>query len=142
MSTLKKAACVLVFSEDGTKILAVSRKDDPHAFGIPGGKVDPNESFLDAAIRETLEETGYHVNVNKHSANNPFIIEDGYGYIVHTFLATIDKNKPRLQTSEKETGRVAYVTRDDLFNGPFSTYNKHLCVWYDNLPRKTEYLSN
>lgn len=142
MSDLKRAACVLVFSEDGTKILAVSRKDDPNAFGIPGGKVDPNESFLDAAIRETLEETGYEVNVTEHSANNPFIIEDGYGYIVHTFIATINKNKKRLEIAEEETGRVAYVTREDLFNGPFSTYNRHLCAWYDDLPGKTKYLSN
>lgn len=134
MSDLKKAACILVFSEDGSEILAVSRKDDLNAFGIPGGKVDPNETFLDAAIRETLEETGFEVLVSEYSANNPFIIEDGHGYIVHTFLATINKNKNRQETDEKETGRVAYVTRDTLFNGPFSAYNRKLCAWYDDLP--------
>jgi acetyl-CoA carboxylase carboxyl transferase subunit beta len=134
MSDLKKAACVLVFSEDGSQILAVSRKDDLNAFGIPGGKVDPDESFLDAAIRETLEETGFEVLVSDISKDNPFVIEDGNGYIVHTFLATINKNKPRQETDEKETGRVAYVSRETLFNGPFSTYNRKLCAWYDNLP--------
>lgn len=141
MSDLKRAACVLVFSEDDTKILAVSRKDDPNAFGIPGGKVDPDESFLDAAVRETLEETGYEVNINPFSARNPFTVEDGHGYIVHTFIATI-KNKTRQEISEEETGRVAYVSREELFKGPFSTYNYKLCAWYDNLPRKTEYLSD
>lgn len=136
MSDLKKAACVLVFSEDGSKILAVSRKDDLTAFGIPGGKVDPNESFLEAALRETLEETGFEVLVSEYAANNPFVIEDGNGYIVHTFLAIINENKKRQEIDEKETGRVAYVTRETLFNGPFSTYNRKLCNWYDNLPNE------
>ena len=139
MTDLKKAACVLIFSEDGTKILAVSRKDDPNAFGIPGGKVDPNESFLHAAVRETLEETGYEAVVSDFAAINPFIVEDGYGYIVHTFIATI-KNKNRLETAEEETGRVAYVTRKELFKGPFSTYNQKLCAWYDDLPGKIKHL--
>jgi 8-oxo-dGTP diphosphatase len=39
-------------------ILAVSRKDDPNAFGLPGGKVEHGETEEQAARRELLEETG------------------------------------------------------------------------------------
>jgi 8-oxo-dGTP diphosphatase len=38
--------------------LAVSRRDDPTKWGLPGGKVDPGESSQSAAIREAAEETG------------------------------------------------------------------------------------
>ena len=133
MTDLKKAACVLVFSEDKSEILAVSRKDDQTAFGIPGGKVDEGESFLEAAIRESLEETGYEISISPTSQNNPFIIEDGHGYIVHTFIAAINKNKNRVETAEEETGKVAFVTPRVLFDGPFSAYNKKLLAWYNDL---------
>lgn len=54
------AACILIISDDG-KVLAVSRKDDPSDFGLPGGKVDPGEDAKTAAIRELKEETGLDV---------------------------------------------------------------------------------
>jgi 8-oxo-dGTP pyrophosphatase MutT (NUDIX family) len=42
-------------------ILAVSRRHDKSKFGLPGGKLEPNESHWSAAIRETKEETGIKV---------------------------------------------------------------------------------
>jgi len=31
---------------------------------LPGGKIDPGESFVEAGIRETREESGYDVAIN------------------------------------------------------------------------------
>lgn len=55
------AASALIVSESGL-VLAVSRKHDPNDLGLPGGKLDPNEDFRDAIIREVKEETGFQVN--------------------------------------------------------------------------------
>ncbi len=52
-----KTASNLLLVQDGL-VLAVSRRDDPTKWGLPGGKVDPGETSQAAAIRETLEETG------------------------------------------------------------------------------------
>jgi 8-oxo-dGTP diphosphatase len=45
----------------GKEILAVSRKNDPNDFGLPGGKLDPGETPVQALIRELFEETGITV---------------------------------------------------------------------------------
>ena len=54
----RRSAVTLFFDEADWLILAVSRKDDHEDLGLPGGKVEPHETFTEAAIRETLEETG------------------------------------------------------------------------------------
>lgn len=136
MSNTVKAACILILSKDGSEILAVSRKNDHTAFGLPGGKLDDNESFIEAARREALEETGYTIKISETSEANPFDIADVDGTPVHTFIATIDDSVPRIETSEKETGVVKFVTRDVLYTGPFKDYNKQLLSWYDNLSTK------
>ena len=49
-----------LFHKNGL-ILAVSRKNNPDDFGLPGGKVDPGETPEQALCREILEETGLEV---------------------------------------------------------------------------------
>lgn len=117
--TNKYAACVLILN-DKKEILAVSRKNDPNAFGIPGGKVEEGEPVIVAAARETLEETGYTVYVEKI---NPFILKCDE-HITVTFLATIDTSIPRQEI--KETGVVKYVDKTALIEGPFGEYNAKL----------------
>jgi 8-oxo-dGTP pyrophosphatase MutT (NUDIX family) len=53
----KRAVRVLLIHPDG-KLLAVNRRQDPDALCMPGGKVDPGETLVEAARRETAEETG------------------------------------------------------------------------------------
>lgn len=55
-SNEKFAACCFVVRND--KILCVSRRNNAEMFGLPGGKLEKGENFLDACIRETKEETG------------------------------------------------------------------------------------
>jgi ADP-ribose pyrophosphatase YjhB (NUDIX family) len=50
----------LIFRKDG-KILFVKRQNTGYKdgfYGLPGGHVDPGESYLQAACREGLEEVG------------------------------------------------------------------------------------
>lgn len=55
------AAVALVARDDGAVLLI--RRSDNGNWALPGGAVEMNESVADAAIRETLEETGIQVEV-------------------------------------------------------------------------------
>ncbi len=113
---LKEAVTVLLINEE-RKILAVSRKNDLNDFGLPGGKVEPGESLMEAAIRETKEETGLNISDLK----NVFIRQDDE-YIVTTFIA----NNYSGNIHTNESGRVAWVSKETLIQGCFGLYNKKL----------------
>ena len=62
---MNTAVCVLILNDDKTKFLSVSLKEDHTDFNLPGGKVEQNETFEEAAIREIKEETGLDIyNLN------------------------------------------------------------------------------
>lgn len=62
---MNTAVCVLILNKDKSKFLSVSLKEDHTDFNLPGGKVEQNETFEEAAIREVKEETGLDVyNLN------------------------------------------------------------------------------
>lgn len=56
---------VIVCEEHPEKIVAVHRKEDPNQVCFPGGKQELSESSVEAAIRETYEETGIKISEDK-----------------------------------------------------------------------------
>ncbi|HEX6935757.1 MAG TPA: NUDIX domain-containing protein [Actinomycetes bacterium] len=51
--------------DDDGRLLVVRRAREPGSgrWSVPGGRVEPGETDLDAVRREVLEETGLHVTV-------------------------------------------------------------------------------
>ena len=78
---------VLCLVEDGDRILLQNRvKKDWQGYTLPGGHVEPGESFVDAVIREMKEETGLTVTDPRLAGVKQFPIENGR-YIVLLFKA-------------------------------------------------------
>jgi 8-oxo-dGTP pyrophosphatase MutT (NUDIX family) len=113
---VKQAACCLIMTQDGL-VLGVSRKDDPTAFGMPGGKVDPGETPEQAAARELQEETG--LTATKLSL--VFKRQDGDGFVTSTFACEVEG-----QIDTPESGVIRWVKPSVMFAGPFGDYNKRL----------------
>ena len=79
---------VLCLIQDGYRILLQNRaKNGWHGYTLPGGHVEPGESFVDAVIREIKEETGLTVIGPRLSGIKQFPIENGR-YVVLLFKAT------------------------------------------------------
>lgn len=112
---LKEAVCALIFTANN-KIIGVSRKDDPEAFGLCGGKVDEGETPEEALIRETKEETGLDIT----KFEKVFERTDG-DFKCFTYLCEVAG-----EITTNEAGVVKEVDWAELLAGPFGEYNRQL----------------
>lgn len=121
------AASILIRDSMTGLYLGVSRKYDPNAFGLPGGKLDPGETPEEAATRELAEETGLVMT-------NPKLVFHGTSagdkdFYVGTYMGDVTGN---IHTTE--AGRVQWVTAKQLIDGPFGAYNLALLESLDLWP--------
>lgn len=85
------AALIPVSTDNGIKLLGVIRNIEPARgqMGLPGGYVDKIETFEQAAVRETFEETGlqlkeenFSLMVSRTTPQNNTLVFCNYNYIV------------------------------------------------------------
>ena len=114
----KNTVAILLYNNEGD-ILAVSRKDDCTAFGLPGGKVEAEDESLEAAaIREVKEETGLDISLLRKIFSYKNEDKDTIGT---TFTADW---QGEINTQEK--GVCKWTTFEELKKGPFGKYNAAL----------------
>ena len=96
----------------GDELLLQNRiKKDWRGYTLPGGHIEPGESFVDAVIREMKEETGLDIANPKLCGIKQFPI-DGGRYIV--LLYKTDEFEGELVSSEE--GQMEWICRKDLEN--------------------------
>ncbi len=99
--------CLL--EKDGRVLLQDRVKDDWHGYALPGGHVEPGESFVEAAVREMREETGLTIKDPRLAGVKQFPIEGGR-YVVFLFRAS--EWEGTLCSSDE--GRMEWVERGAL----------------------------
>lgn len=106
---------VLCLLRDGERYLLQDRvKKDWQGYTLPGGHVEPGESFVDAVIREMKEETGLTIENPRLCGVKQFPLRDGDyetgRYIV--FLFETDQFSGELASSDE--GQMHWVKKCEL----------------------------
>lgn len=89
-SCIVNAVGVWFYSTSTDRYLYLLRNDarHPNTWGLPGGKVDGNETLIDAIKRECVEEMGLVPAYEKLIPLEKFTSADGK-FVYHTFFCTI-----------------------------------------------------
>ena len=101
--------CLCMIYKDDMILLQNRIKKDWQGYTLPGGHIEPGESFVEAVIREMKEETGLDIFNPQLCGIKQFPIDDGR-YIV--LLYKTDEFEGELVSSEE--GQMEWIARSDL----------------------------
>ncbi len=76
-----------VVVRDGRLLQVVERIDGREVINQPAGHLEPDETLLDAALRETREETGWDVRLTAFIGCYQWTAPDGEPYLRFAFAA-------------------------------------------------------
>lgn len=117
---IDRGACVMVLTDDGTRVLVSRRHDHVEAFAgmlqFPGGLVEDDESDEKAAMRELREETGLYVGSLHGRLDACWSgVKKGrpYSVTVHIFRTT---QEPR-QAEPEKNGPWFYMSVEEIIAG-------------------------
>lgn len=122
---MNKAACVALVDSRIKTIKMVTRKNK-QLLGMPGGKLEPGETFREAAIRETFEETGVSLT-NEQITEEPIHVGRVGDFEVATFLAFISDDQQFVQKEHGvKTVSLPVSSIADVNLVEFPEYNQHV----------------
>ncbi len=118
LSVPTESAATIVLSPDRLKVLLVKREDF-RIWGLPGGGIEPGESAEHTAVRETCEESGYIVEIDRLIGHYWTPQARHGGNRMHLFEAHVVGGAPL--KSGPETREVCFF-RVDKLPGPKLTW--------------------
>ena len=118
----KGSSCVVINERE--EVLLVLREDF-RIWALPGGGVEPDETWEQAAVRETLEETGYQVEIRQYIGEywRPQM-SHGHGDLRHVFLARASGSA--LAPHDKESIDVRWFPANALPGRMFRFSREHI----------------
>lgn len=111
MKPLRKAVRTFLINDNKVIVIKYKTNKNINYLDIPGGKIEENESSIDASIREFREETGIEVVNQKYKGNviieYPNMIFDFDIYLVNDYKGT---------PHEFEENYSMWISIEDLLN--------------------------
>ena len=103
-----------IVEREGKFLMVKENSGGRLVYNQPAGHVEAKESLLDAAVRETLEETAWRVNLEKllgiYQYTSP---ENGITYIRHCFIAKA--LEPRTEGDlDQDIAEAVWISLEDL----------------------------
>ena len=119
-----REAVVVIIVKDGL-VLGISRRHDATKFGLIGGKVDPGETLIGAAIREVKEETGLTIGGCVYITDRvePKDTEAGEDFYSYCYYASWWSGTLK----ESDEGHLRWLSIEEITNSPlaaFGDYNR------------------
>jgi 8-oxo-dGTP pyrophosphatase MutT (NUDIX family) len=124
---MKTAVCLLC--PRGDKYLSISRRNDPTQWGMPGGKVDPYESNVEAVQREVGEETGILASAVSYEPLLSSHCPGEVDFWVTTYLWVDEFAINDCELVAEEGMTLDWKTEEELCDpavSPFAEYNKRV----------------
>ena len=119
---------VVIFVADGDQLLLVKRHNDPGSghWALPAGFVDADEDPKVAAIRETQEETGLVVAVDRlidllHRPDDDGLADLVIAYRAHVVGGSL--------AADDDADDAAWFARDDLPETALATTDALIARW-------------
>lgn len=97
------------------------KRVDPNRLNGIGGRVEPGENYLDAAIRETEEETGYKVNVDDVELAGVVKLEGGYpeDWVMCFFKIKVPHKRIPIGDSPTDDGQLLWLHKDKILQNEY-----------------------
>jgi 8-oxo-dGTP pyrophosphatase MutT (NUDIX family) len=116
------SAGVFFYSKKTDRFLYLLRQDSNYSWGVPGGKIEKDETLLEGLERECLEEIGYFPKFAKLIPIQKFVNND---FTYHTFFCAV--NEDFVPTLNDEHVGYAWIGNNQhpkpMHPGLFSTVN-------------------
>ena len=109
---------VLVIVRQGNRFLLVHERKHGQLWYLPAGRVEPGETFVEAAYRETMEEAGIPVVVNGVLRIEHSPTRQGGARLRAILVASPADSTPIKSQPDEHTLGAAWVTLEDLNNLP------------------------
>ena len=111
MKSVRKAVRTFLINDNKVIVIKYKTNKNMNYYDIPGGKIEENESAIDASIREFKEETGIEIINQKYKGNviveYPNMIFDFDIYLVNDY-----KGNPQ----EFDENYSMWINIEDLLN--------------------------
>ena len=90
-SSVVNAVGIWFYAQDTQRYLYLLRNDPRHpgTWGLPGGKIDPGETLIQAITRECTEEMGSMPQYIRLAPLEKFTSADS-GFVYHTFFCSVE----------------------------------------------------
>ena len=105
-----------VVRDDRGRLLLVRRGTEPGRglWSVPGGRVEPGETVVEATAREVLEETGIRVVVGAPAGVVERPGPGGVTYVIEDFHAVPAPGASTEPRAGDDAADAAWVTEDEL----------------------------
>ncbi len=116
------SAGLFIYSKKTNRFLYLLRSDSNYSWGVPGGKIESQETLLEGIERECIEEIGFFPNNAKLIPIQKFVNNT---FTYHTFFCAVEDEFVPILNSE----HVGYAWIGDgqhpkpMHPGLFSTIN-------------------